>query len=110
MHGTLRVPADAPVELDQPHTKSPAGAVARRDTLLPNEIVRYGDIAVTSAARRSTSATSGGATSGCWPGAGPRTCRPGAGRRGAARPALNEKEAPQAFLSKRLRGSSLTGG
>lgn len=51
LHGARWVDPNTPVEMNHPHNKSPAGVIARRDTLLDDEIVRRGGMAVTTVER-----------------------------------------------------------
>lgn len=51
LHGAQWIRPDAPIELNHDHNKSPRGVIARRDTLLADEIVHLGGMAVTSVER-----------------------------------------------------------
>jgi hypothetical protein len=51
LHGSKWLDPAIPIELNHPHNKTPAGVVARRDTLLAPEIVEIRGMAVTSVAR-----------------------------------------------------------
>ncbi len=51
LHGARWIDHTVPIELNHPHNKSPAGVVARRDTLLAREIVELHGMAVTSVVR-----------------------------------------------------------
>lgn len=51
LHGAKWVAPDTPIELNHPHNKSPAGVIARRETLLVDEVIRLRQMAVTSVAR-----------------------------------------------------------
>lgn len=51
LHGAKWVDPNIPIELNHPHNKSPEGVIARRDTLLADEIVQLRGMAVTSVER-----------------------------------------------------------
>jgi len=51
LHGSKWVDPASPIELNHPNNKAPAGVITRRDTLLADETIELGGMAVTSVPR-----------------------------------------------------------